>query len=50
MEVRYTLFFCGLEGTLRAPTVVKKPEEARNIGYEQKVGKQKRENSPIFCS
>lgn len=43
------MFSCGLEGILRAPNVVKKPEEAKNIGYGQKVGK-KMENSPILCS
>lgn len=43
------MFSCSLEGTLKAPTVAKKPEEAKNIGHEQKVGK-KSENSPIFCS
>lgn len=33
------MFFCVLEGTFRAPTVVKKPEGARNIGCRQKVRK-----------
>lgn len=43
------MFSCGLEGILRAPNMVKKPEEAKNIGYGQKVGK-KMENSLFFCS
>lgn len=36
------MFFCVLEGTLRAPTVVKKPEGARNIGCGQKVRKKEK--------
>ena len=44
------MFSCGLEGTLRAPTVVKNPKEQGTLGMDKRQGKRKRTHQYFLVS